>query len=319
MGKRNLLLLFFILGATFFFLPSAFCREQVEETGGKPTLPIPEALRSKLVRLLPTDSEITGLKGREDAMFYSPAELYKYIDGAADAFLAYDFQALGHREYTLDNTEITVDIYHMENPLNAYGIYSSERSPTSAFLAIGTEGYVSDFTLNFQQDRFYIKLSAFREKGQADQDLKKIAEVISQKIAGMRSYPQEFRLFPKEGLQPYSQTYILKSPLGHSFLGPAFLAKYDFKGKELRLLISVAVDAGSAHERLQRLQKTLKQPMTEPIGEKMGRPILGGQNPYEGYMLLFTHQSLVIVLITEEKTDVSDFLASLVKLLPIDR
>ena len=93
------------------------------------------------------------------ATVYNPDSLYQYIDGGADLYLLYDFKALLHQNFKSGATELTADIYEMNKPEDAFGIYASERSPTYKYIAIGVEGYRDKGILNFLADRHYVKLS----------------------------------------------------------------------------------------------------------------------------------------------------------------
>jgi len=70
------------------------------------------------------------LTAQGSATVYNPDSLYQYIDGGADLYLLYDFKALLHQNFKSGATELTADIYEMNKPEDAFGIYASERSPT---------------------------------------------------------------------------------------------------------------------------------------------------------------------------------------------
>ena len=114
--------------------------------------PIPAEVKTRLAALLPT--------GKNAPRFYS-SDLYRYMDGGADIYLKYGLVAMAHREYKNAGVDMTVDVFDMGGPLQAFGIYSAERSPEYHFIPIGAEGYSSESTLNFLQGRYYVRLSAF--------------------------------------------------------------------------------------------------------------------------------------------------------------
>jgi hypothetical protein len=130
-------ILFLLLTA----LAPLFCYAQ-DNADTSPPAPVPAQIKERLARLLPQLAEAGTLSAGE-RQFYS-FDLYRYIDGAADGFLAFDMIAMVHQEYKAKDADITVDIYDMGKPLNAFGIYSAERSPNCHFLPLGAEGYVSD-------------------------------------------------------------------------------------------------------------------------------------------------------------------------------
>jgi hypothetical protein len=150
--------------------------------------PIPAAVKTRLGALLP--------KGGNAVRFYS-SDLYRYMDGGADLYLKYGLVAMAHREYKRAGVELTVDVFDMGSPLQAFGMYSAERSPEYHFIDIGAEGYSSESTLNFLQGRYYVRLSAFGDGAAAALD--KCARAISGKIGGDRSLPAVPDTLPREG------------------------------------------------------------------------------------------------------------------------
>ena len=55
---------------------------------------------------------------------FTGTALYGFMNGGADLFYEYGFKELISREITYKGEEFTVDIYTMDTPLNAFGIYS---------------------------------------------------------------------------------------------------------------------------------------------------------------------------------------------------
>jgi len=55
---------------------------------------------------------------------FTGTALYGFMDGGADLYYEYGFQELVSREIVFKGEEFTVDIYTMDSPLDAFGIYS---------------------------------------------------------------------------------------------------------------------------------------------------------------------------------------------------
>jgi hypothetical protein len=206
--------------------------------------PIPAEVKTRLAALLPT--------GRNPARFYS-SDLYRYMDGGADIYLKYGLVAMAHREYKNAGVDMTVDVFDMGGPLQAFGIYSAERSPEYHFIPIGAEGYSSESTLNFLQGRYYIRLSAFGDG--AAPELDNFARAISRNIGGDRSLPALLDILPRGNRVARSERYVMQSPAGHDFLAPALTASYRFDGKVTSLAISLAADAREANQRVDQLRQ----------------------------------------------------------------
>jgi hypothetical protein len=222
--------------------------------------PIPAEVKTRLAALLP--------KGGDTARFYS-SDLYRYMDGGADIYLKYGLVALAHREYKRAGVDMTVDVFDMGGPLQAFGIYSAERSPEYHFVDIGTEGYSSESTLNFLQGRHYVRLSAFGDG--ASPALDSFARAISRSIGGDRSLPGLLDILPRENRVARSEKYVVQAPAGHEFLAPALTASYRFDGNVTSLVISLAADAGEAERRVEQLRQYYSQSGGDAIFFARGR------------------------------------------------
>ena len=208
------------------FLVLVYCVSAASGGGQEPTRVSAlgsEQVRKALVSLLPAGDQL-GARLTEGPVFYSPRNLYSYIDGGAEAFLGYDFIALVHGVYRRDDAEITVDIYDMGCLENAFGIYASERSPDYSFVRFGAEAYQGDLLINFLHDRYYVKLSGFSDTQKGASLLEPFARRISSAVGTVPSLPQLLSLFPAAHLLPHTHTFVLKSPLGREFLSPAWSA-----------------------------------------------------------------------------------------------
>lgn len=164
----------------------------------------------------------------EEPRRFRPDSLFEYIDGAAEIYLSYDFQELLVAQYQAKGTKasLTVEIYDMGTGRNAFGIYSAERYPESRFLSVGNQGYLDEGTLNFLAGRTYIKLLCFEGGAQSEEFLKLFAHEIAGKVKNPGSLPGFLRAFPREGMIPNSEKFILRNFLGFKFLGNGFTANY---------------------------------------------------------------------------------------------
>jgi hypothetical protein len=281
---------------------------QEDEQQAKPK-PIPAAVKARLSKLLP---DLAAGVTAEPAQFYS-SNLYEYIDGGAEAFHMYDMLAMVHREYKAKGTEITVDIYDMGEPLNAFGIYAAERSPDYHFIAIGAEGYSSEQTLNFLQGAFYVKLSAFG--GSTGPVLDAFAKGIAGRIGTGKSMPAVLAFFPAQNLVARSEKYVKKAPLGHDFLEPAAMATYKFNGKESTVVVSLAKNVQEAKGRASQLQNHFGKSGKVAPAPEFGPNVYRGSNSYEGEMV-FLSRGPYMVLFINPPQDAAGFVKQCVAKIP---
>jgi hypothetical protein len=176
--------------------------------------------------------------------------------------------------------DVTVDIFDMSADDTAFGIYAAERSPSYDFVVIGAEGYRNQGIVNFLQGRYYVKLAGFGEG--ADAVLDQFAKAISSAIGGRSELPALLQQLPQTNRRPHSEQYLLKDPLGHSFLGPAYLAKYEVGGKESSLLVSIAPDAAAAQERMRLLDEHFRKSGSSAPAPELGLGAIRASNSFEG-------------------------------------
>jgi hypothetical protein len=311
-----------VLAFSLFFAAAANARAQDLEQGA--SAPViqrshaeSEALQQRVVRLVPTPPPAQAVAG--ERTFYFSESLFRYMDGGADVYLLYDVQILLHQEFKAKEVDVTVDIFDMGTPENAYGIYASERSPNYKFVSIGTEGYRDQGIVNFLQGRYYVKLAAFGPA--ADAVLDQFAHGISGRIVEKPELPLLLQLLPAANRNPHSEQYLLQDPLGHAFLGPAYLATYGSANGAANsaangaansaangaansaannpastLLISVALDNKDAQDRLNRLAEHLRKTGECKAAPDLGASAIRGSNSFEGRVIAAAKGKYVIVV-----------------------
>jgi hypothetical protein len=236
-----------------------------------------------------------GLQADAAPVFYA-ANLYEYIDGAAELFHSFDLQVMLHQELKSAATELTVDIYDMGSAENAFGAYAEERAPSYRFLAIGAEGYQDEGILNFCQDRYYVKLAAFGEG--AAQALEPAARLLAERIGGGTAPPALLERLPAASRKPHSERYIRLAPMGHRFLGPAYLASYDWNGHQSTVMVSVAPEAQQAQSRLAQLEEHLRRSGRVQPAPELGAGAIRGETSYEGALAARVEGRYTVLLLS---------------------
>jgi len=195
---------------------------------------LPES--SGLLALLP---EVPGWELAEEPQLYHPDTLFEYIDGAAESYLSYDFRELVVAQYRKAGApaSLTLEIYHMGEAKNAFGIYSAERYPESRFLKIGAQGYQEEGTLNFILGDKYVKLLCFEAGEETERTLQLFARTVEAAAGEKGSLPAPLQYFPPEGIVANSEKFILRNFLGYSFLHDGFSATYRVDGQEFELFL----------------------------------------------------------------------------------
>lgn len=208
--------------------------------GGSDSAPAKQEAAGTLITLLPGESDLPGWSfDKEGARFFGPGNLWEYINGAADGFLLYGFQQVVTADYSNSTTgqDAVVDIYEMRDPVNAFGIYASERSADYTFEKIGVEGYVSGTSINFWAGKYYIKITAFEENESLLSEMRKLAAKITTNINSTATEPPELSSFPTESAIAYSSKYIPSDVLGQSYLTNGFETLYKAGSNEFKIML----------------------------------------------------------------------------------
>lgn len=213
----------------------------------------------QLLALLPKTNDVPGWEMSTAPRAYDADTLFELIDGAADGFLTYGFQAVVAADYKQAGTgaEVTIEAYQMKDPLNAFGKYAEERSPDATFLQVGHEGYADGTTLNFWSNQYYVKITAFEEKDAIAQEMAKLATSVASKVATPGAEPAELSWFPKDGQIPHTGKYIPKDVLAQSYLNDGFEVHYKGGTKESRLVLVGTDSTAAAGEALTRYRQSV--------------------------------------------------------------
>jgi hypothetical protein len=185
-------------------------------------------LETQLLGLLPKPGEMSDWRIVSEPRFFESDNLYEYIDGAADQYLLYGFRKVITVDYAVgtDSSSVTVEIYCMESPTHAFGIYAAERSPEEQLVAIGVQGYLGANILNFYKGPYYVKMTSFTLSKDLSTSLEKMGRSIADKIPGEFKEPEVFRYFPVENKVKQSERYIPTNFLGQSYLQNGYRCDY---------------------------------------------------------------------------------------------
>ena len=197
-----------------------------------------------------------GWKPAEAPQSFFPENLYEYIDGAAESYLSYDFRellVLQLKNAAKDEMTLTVEIYDMGQPTNAFGIFSAERYPENAPVPAGDLGYIEGESLNFMAGRYYVKLLSFGLGEGTTAALTEYARKVAGAVPEKGVLPALLQAFPKENLVPQSEKYIKRNFLGYEFLHDGYVAAYKIDGRDLECFLAESGSEKDAQAALSQL------------------------------------------------------------------
>lgn len=134
---------------------------------------------------------------------YEGKGLYGYIDGGAELYLEYGFRKLVVQEIVLTNHRMTVEIYQMESPLSAFGIFSISRYKCTSVDTLCEWSCSDRHQLQFAIGDFYFRVINGTSSEEGQSTSLKIAGVLKSKVA--REKVGIPTLFAQSLLRPYRQ------------------------------------------------------------------------------------------------------------------
>ncbi len=227
--------------------------------------------RDALENYLPESAAIIPWKAEGPPKIYKGNELYDYIDGGAQIFFEYGFTEALVQRYVLGDTSITLEIYQMNDPKAAFGIYSIQRDCEMPALEVGDDGTASDNLVGFIQERFYVVITTNRATKDTRRVSVEIARAVSQKINKSSQLPDVLGILPASHLVPRSTGYVsgllglnTQLYLGDSdILGingrtvEGVFARYKIKKDQAHLLAIRYPDPAAASAALHRVREAL--------------------------------------------------------------
>jgi hypothetical protein len=229
---------------------------------------------------------------------YSPEDLYKYINGQAESFLAYGFVSLKGVNYSSESDggdTITVDVYDMGEKLNAFGMFQSKRGGGSSSSTIGAASYGTNGYLAFYKGRRYVEIISFVKDEQWKEQHVVIAQKVAEKIKGDALPPHELSYLPESGKVEGSERYIRGGVLGHAFLDRGLVSEHRVGGDVVSAFVALflsnedAAHSFEAHKDF--LQKAGK--VCLPVSG-IGQRGFSSQEPYHKNILVAHEGPFVI-------------------------
>jgi hypothetical protein len=247
--------------------------------------------------------QLNGYKIKSDYPVYLPDNLWDFINGAADNYLANGFVDLHVAEYKKGKAVIKAEIYRHSSNTLAFGIYSSERSPSFRFIDLGAQGYITDGSINFFKGNYYVKIRTYSKKEKVLQAEESLAKRIAGMLTGEATMPEMLSLFPAEGKKANEETFINESVLGHSFLNKAFKAAYQIGNDEFSVFIS---DAASPEGAKKSAETYIASTGISPVETADSKFML--MDGYNGTIFLAWKDKRIVIIsgLAKDQTEIAD-------------
>lgn len=166
-----------------------------------------------------------------EVLTYDADNLWEYINGAAELFIEFGVQTCRTADLVSGDVTVTVDLYDMGTPLNAFGVYEREKPGGGIMVPGATAGVVSPpYQALLLKEGTYVKVNTFQgelTEGSALQLLQALAAALP----GGTTPPPELDLLPSEGMVPGTEGFEPLAFLGQADLTDCLYAEYSMEGE----------------------------------------------------------------------------------------
>jgi len=137
---------------------------------------------------------------------YGRENLFDYMDGAGELYLAYDFQRIFVQEYQrAGSPRITTEVYEMLSSQDAYGVFSHD--PEGDDVGVGQGNAYAVGLLRFWKGPYFFRILADRDTPEAKAAVVALARSLAEPIAdGPR--PELPNRLPDKDLEATSVRYF---------------------------------------------------------------------------------------------------------------
>jgi hypothetical protein len=176
--------------------------------------------------------EIAGWTQAGEVLSYDADNLWEYINGAAELFVSYDVQTCQTTDLTAEGLGVTVDLYDMGTPLNAFGVFEREASGETVETPGAAAAMVSPpYQALLLKGSTYAKVNVF--EGELDLETgEALLTALADALPGQGSLPPELGLLPAEGKVQGTESYQAEAFLGLVELTDCVFAEYGGEGEE---------------------------------------------------------------------------------------
>ena len=247
--------------------------------------------------------DLQGYKLQTNYPVFIPDNLWDFINGAADTYLTYAFVDLHVAEYKKGRNVIKLEIYRHSNNTMAFGIYSTERSPSFRFMNLGAQGYNADGAINFFTGNYYVKIKTYSKKLKTLQATETLSIKVANMLGGETKMPDLLSRFPLEGKKLNEEMFINESVLGHSFLNKAFKAPYEVGPDNFSIFI---FQGNSIDESWKTVATYLASTGIDQVDYGDGKYVLS--DGYNGTIFLAWKENSIVVIsgLAKDQTAIAD-------------
>jgi Family of unknown function (DUF6599) len=225
--------------------------------------------KGKMGERISLPSKVEGWKWDEKGAEYDSKTIFKYMDGAAELYLAYNFENLRVRRFEKPSQPpLTVEVYEMASSEDAYGVFSYEHQDETAGIGQGSE--FGGGLLRFWKGKYFVSIYAEGEGREVESGILQIGKAMANSITSAGTEPRLVRFIPGKDLGlvdksvHYLKSHVLlnqrffianQNILNLNRKTEAVLAQYIQDGQKTQLLLIRYPDSKNAVDAYQSFMK----------------------------------------------------------------
>ncbi len=143
--------------------------------------------------------QIEGWSASERKQKYTRDNIFNYMNGAGEIYLAYNFEELFVREYNNSSAPpIIAEIYKMSSSEDAYGVFTNDTDGN--VVNMGQGAIYAQGLLRVWKGQFFVRLMAQRETDETKKAIMTLGQTVIDSIANEGHTPLLLQYLPPEGL-----------------------------------------------------------------------------------------------------------------------
>jgi len=109
--------------------------------------------------ILPPDGFVPGWTKADKSVHFQKTDLFNYIDGGAELFVEFGFEDLVVQTYVNGVLELTLEVYRMESPESALGVYLLKSGKETPVKGLNTRNTGDRFQITALRNRWFIHVN----------------------------------------------------------------------------------------------------------------------------------------------------------------
>ena len=132
---------------------------------------------------LPASGEVTGWQKASDTRIFAAKDLWQYIDGDAEQYLAAGVVSTSTSDYKYNGKiEAVADVHTMKNADGAHKILNSGQTAEGKPAQVGDESMQNAQSLSFRKGPTLVRIVSYQSGTEVPQALQSLAQAIASKL-----------------------------------------------------------------------------------------------------------------------------------------